>query len=353
MTVQATTTEALMDITARTLAVDVSGHEALLKAALRRAAFILAPSTATDIVRFVAQPLQPLGIARDQVEQALDELIVYGDVLELHSLRTDPWGMPAVVLRPAPPCFVKRGSGDFVILGVAGDFPTALTAELQARVIDDGRVRKIKEHSGERLAPQLGLLGVTPLSEQAWLRTPTPEQAAQHIARWKALLERPENVSPVIPDLEILDWSKSVRFYRGRWCQPTSAHTGMFVARRPQEFGARLWCVVTIEKGLVRKLIDIRADDDRQRPCDLAWRLQMAIDSERGSPQSIVVSALGATGHIAVFSPLPGFAERRLALISSKSTGNGALFRYEMATQYLESEVDALSSELWLVRTEG
>ena len=47
------------------------------------------------------------GNLRDQCEAALDELTVYGDVLEMRRLPQDAWGMPTQVFRPAPPTSSK------------------------------------------------------------------------------------------------------------------------------------------------------------------------------------------------------------------------------------------------------
>ena len=80
-----------------------SDPSTLLKPALRRALFALAPASRADVVRYVAEPLIPLGLDRAAVETALDELVVYGDALEMHKGPDDPWDAPATVLRPAPP----------------------------------------------------------------------------------------------------------------------------------------------------------------------------------------------------------------------------------------------------------
>lgn len=88
----------------------------LLKPALRRAAYVLAPAARADLVRFVVEPLAPFGDWRAATEAALDDLIVYGDILEMRRLSQEDWGAPAEVLRPAPPTFVRRANGDVMIL---------------------------------------------------------------------------------------------------------------------------------------------------------------------------------------------------------------------------------------------
>lgn len=320
----------------------------VVKAALRRASFILAPCGRNDLLRFVASPLERLGIATETIDDALDELIVYGDLLELHRLDSDPWDAPAVILRPAPPCFVRRQRDEFIILGVAGDHPTALTADIQSRVVDNGGVRTLHALPGEDLASHLRLLGLVQLSEHVWLRTPAIESAKVFETRWRTKLNSSAPIT-VSPDgLEVLDSSKSPRYYRGRWTPPTSSHTGFFVARRSQLYGSALWCVVEMQAGAPVRLLDIHADDDRQRPCDLAWRLQASIDASRGNPQRIRTRHHDAHGYLDFFSPLPAFAERRLSLVAEKKSEPGCLFTFEMPTDRLAREVEALQATLWM-----
>jgi hypothetical protein len=187
---------------------------ALLKPALRRALFTLAPASSADIVRYVAEPLAPLGVERDAVQTALEELVVYGDALEMRKGPDDPWDAPAVVLRPAPPSFVEREDGTLVILGVAGDQPTALPPDLDRRVTARGPVRILRASKTEHLPAHLRVLGFTQLSEEAWLRLPAVETAGAYCRSWIELLAKVPASQGSVHDLEILDPGKSVRYYR-------------------------------------------------------------------------------------------------------------------------------------------
>ena len=258
----------------------------------------------------------------------------------------DSWGTPAEVLRPAPPTFVRRSNGEFMILGVAGDHPTALSQELDALLVDDGMVRRLAVQ-GEDLAAHLRLLGFAQLSEQAWLRTPQVESAAAHLARWQARLDAAPAVDHVVDGLDLLDGSRDPLYYRGRWTAP-GTQSGTFVARRPQLYGAPLWSLVHVEQGRAHRLIDLYADDDRQRPCDLAWRIQAALDSERDTPQRARVRRSTGMASIDLFSPLPAFAERRLALIATKAAGAQCLYSFRLPVPRLAEEVSALRALLWM-----
>lgn len=318
----------------------------LLKPALRRAAHILAPAARGDLVRFVAEPLGLLGDQREAVDSALEEMIVYGDILAMRRQPLDDWGAPAEVLRPAPPTFVRRSNGEFIILGVAGDHPTALSQELEALVIDDGMVRRLPPE-GSDLSAHLRLLGLAQLSEQAWLRTPQAETASAHCTHWRAQLDAAPLLDHAVDGLEILDGARDPRYYRGRW-RAAAGQNGMFVARRPQLYGAPLWSLAHLEHGRARRLIDLYADDNRQRPCDLAWRLQAALDAERATPQRVRLRRTGATASLDLFSPLPAFAERRLALVATKATGVHCLYSFTLPTTRLAEETNALRSLLWM-----
>lgn len=318
----------------------------LLKPALRRAAHILAPAARGDLVRFVAEPLAPFGDQRDAVESALDEMIVYGDILAMRRQSLDSWGAPAEVLRPAPPTFVRRSNDEFIILGSAGDHPTALSQDLDALLIYDGVVRRLGIQD-EDLSAHLRLMGFAQLSEQAWLRTPPVESHAAHLARWQARLDAAPSLEHAVDGLDLLDGARNPVFYRGRWTAP-GTQSGMFVARRPQLYGAPLWSLARFEEGRVLRLIDLYADDDRQRPCDLAWRIQAALDAERATPQRARVQRTTGTASIDLFSPLPAFAERRLALVATKAARARCLYSFALPTARLAEEVGALRALLWM-----
>lgn len=318
----------------------------LLKPALRRAVHILAPAARGDLVRFVAESFAPFGDLREAIEAALDEMIVYGDILEMRRQDHDAWGTPAEVLRPAPPSFVRQGDGEFIILGVAGDYPSPLSQRLAAQIIDDGLVRRLRSDVDD-LPTHLRLLGLVPISEQAWLRTPQAEAAASHVTGWSEKLEATQRVEHAVDGLEILDGARDPRFYRGRWREPQN-HSGMFVARRPQLYGALLWSLVWLEAGQPKRLLDLYADDDRQQPRDLAWRIQAALDAECGVPQRVRVRRHAGSAMIDLFSPLPAFAERRLALVATKSAGIQCLYSYALPDARLGSELAALRTMLWM-----
>lgn len=322
--------------------------EALLKPALRRGCYLLAPCSSADLLRFVGDPIGRSAEVRQALERALEELITYGDLLEMRRLEVDAWDAPPVVLRPAPPSFVLRSAHDAIILGVAGDDPTALPGDLAALVRSDGPVRSLHDPNAVDLAAQLRGFGLSELKETAWLRSPPTCSAADYVNEWRARLTGAPGCAPVIDGLEVLDPATSSSYYRSRWRVPTKADSGMFVARRPQAYGAKLWSIVDLSGGEPRRIIDLLPSNSFERGCDLAWRLQAAIDELRGAPQFIDVNEDGETGHLSFHGPLPAFAERRLALAGKKVSAPGSLFRFSLPTAMLQAEIASLKSTLWM-----
>ncbi|RWP18497.1 MAG: hypothetical protein EOR01_22990 [Mesorhizobium sp.] len=339
----------LVALTSVALGLPPSGAmHGVLKPALRRGSYLLAPCSSADLIRFVSDPLGGTQNIRDAVELALEDLIAYGDILEMRKIVGDEWDVPAVILRPASPAFVLRSPHEAIILGVAGDFPSALPDDLAKLVNNDGPVRTLNRPGDQELDAHLRSLGLSELKEGAWLRLPAVASAKDYVDTLRARLTVAPFCAPIIDGLEILGPEKSSRFYRGRWRSPLATDSGMFVARRPQAYGFKLWSVVDLEMGKARRLIDLSPTDSFERGCDSAWRLQAAIDATRASPQEFDVLDEGALTHFDFHCPLPSFAERRLALVGSKSPANNCLFRYSMPTAMQKAEIALLQSTLWM-----
>jgi hypothetical protein len=322
----------------------------LVKHALRRGAFLLAPCSAADLVTFVVEPLAMLGDIREATEDALAELIAYGDILEMRRLDSDAWDAPTLALRPAPPSFVMRGKHEAILVGVSGELPSPLTAELAEQVTEEGPVRVLRS-GNEHLEGHLRLLGLVQLQENVWLRTPSAEMALTFLGKWIDKLDSGTDLIGSVEDLEILDPTKSPRFYPGRWRQPAASDNGHFVARRGQVYGGKIWCLVRLRGGQPIKLLDLIADGNRQRPCDIAWRIEAAIDASRGDPQAVVIRKVGSNSRLEFSGPIPSFAERHLALAGSKITGEGYLFAFQMDDARAEKEADQLQRLLWMKKS--
>lgn len=321
-----------------------------LAGALRRAASYLCPCSAATLVRAVVRPLRGLvpdmEQAKELVEVTLEAMISHGDVLEQPELQDDS-PTTRVLLYAAPASFVVRQSGLVVLLGVAADQLSPLPAELERRIQYLGHVRRLSPSSAtEDLRVELRQLGLLELASDAWLKGPKLSTATQAVAASGQALDL---VPPSrdIPGLLLLDSTKPVRYYRGRWTEPKT-QTGRFVARRQQAYGADLWCYVHLTNGQPERMIDLPQRGSRWRGCDEAWHLQMAIDAQRGAPQRFRVTPSGDAVVLELFSPAPAWARRRWDAIGEPVPSAGSLFAYRIANAEFDEERRFMREALWL-----
>lgn len=178
-------------------------------------------------------------------------------------------------------------------------------------------------------------------------------RSSGHIcARTRSTVDGAEPRPEKIDGLEVLGNEPQTSFYRGRWTNLHQKHVGIFVARRPQRFGAKLWCLVDVRDGTVQRFTDIRAKDTRTRDCDEAWRLQAALDASSGAPQRVRVQACGPASLLSFSAPLPAWASRRLAFIGEQVDVPRALISFKVPMENIQDELRWLGENLWLVRSD-
>ena len=295
--------------------VDLFSPEGLC-ASLRRAASFLCPATPRQIVDAVLEavgPVAPSGNpSRDDLIEQLDLLISAGDLLELRQ-RAEP---ATRLLFLGPPSYVVKEPGRYLLLGVR-PFGAPLVGEILAReVLYEGHTRTI-ELAPDTAGPRLEALGLHEVTREQWARHPVAVSATEFLAQYRRRLDS-AGTSGQVDGLTLIDPSNAVRYYRGRWRERKPSDSGDFVARRPQAYGADLWCFVRVTEGVPQRLVDLPAADATAPGHDEAWRLQAALDFERGEPQ--VFRSRTATGGSAdiivdLFSPVPSWAERYLELV--------------------------------------
>lgn len=179
------------------------------------------------------------------------------------------------------------------------------------------------------------------------MRPPPRNTAAEHISHLDHLLAITER-SGAVPDLMLLDYTRPVGYYRGRWTL-VGSQTGRFVGRRSRAYGSDLWCYVELREGEPERLIDFPVVSSRWRGCDEAWQLQMAIDALRDEPQCFTVqTGPGASVTLEFFSPIPLWGRRRLDAVGEPLSGRKCLFAYRLPRSEFEEEARFLSDELWL-----
>ena len=101
-------------------------------------------------------------------------------------------------------------------------------------------------------------------------------------------------------------------------------------------------------------MVDLPLADSRWRGCDEAWRLQIAIDANRGSAQQFRINtSLGDSYVMEFFSPIPMWARRRLDSVGQPVSRPGCLFAYRLDEAELAEEVRFATDELWLAELKG
>lgn len=332
------------------MALDLTSTEAIA-AALRRMASFCCPCSSETLIRSVVRPLRglvdDLDAFKPRVEETLDAIIAYGDILEHCVIDEDPLNQTASMLYLAPPSFVVRNSGIVILIGITCDQSPTLSIDLEKRIEHEKHLRRLIPMQGEELTVKLKNLGLKEISHKQWLYEPEFETSKQHLSRMNHLLDCAQP-SRDVPGLELLDPMRSVRYYRGRWTAPDSK-SGRFIARRSQAYGNKLWCYVELRDGHPRRLIDFPLANKRWRGCDEAWHLQMAIDAELGHSQHLrVESGFLDTRIIQLFSPFPMWAQRRWDAVGEPIQASGCLLAYRFNKAEFNEELRFAREMLWL-----
>lgn len=321
----------------------------LLATLIRYCAGYLCPCSAITLRRRMLESLRYLINDTDldaQINDAIEGLLIGGDLLELNQTTTDDPSARGTWLFAAPPSFIIRPSGNIFLTGIVPDQDTYLPNDLLERVLYEGYTRMIEPNIDEDLASKLSDLGMQKLSEKVWLKSPRHRSPEDHYMTMKNELQSTIR-SGTISDLEILDPEQSITYYRGRWAN-VRRQSGMYVGRRPQEYGASKWCFVDIEAGEAKKLLDLPLNRYRWRGCDAAWHLQMAIDYQREEPQQYRLSHYDDGVRVDFFSPIPIWAHRRLMIIGHSLVPERCLMSYWIPVREAEAEVQFLQKELYL-----
>lgn len=324
---------------------------ALIAQSLRRAVFIATPCSARIARSLVGAALAPLTDTHEdfdeRIEKVLEDLIATGDILEMRRENTDG---SELVLRPAPPSFVKRGDGTFILLGVAGD---EITPVLEDTVtFRSSGLRTITPADPTRCCLALLDLGLIELTSAMWMHSPASTTAKEFLQSWIARLPHGAHLEKV-EELEILDSATPATFYKGRWRPLRDNDNGTYLARRPQRYGAKLWSLVEVKDGFVHRLVDVHSKDSRIRDCDEAWRIQAAFDARAEAPERVGVIRENGSAVLSFFSPLPAWAVRRLSMIGDQFKPVGALLGFRIPIQNIEDELRWLEETLWLARNDG
>lgn len=351
--VEALSRDAATRMVVRSLGLETGDFESteVLTASLRRAASFACPTTRTQLVRSVTETIEylvsDLDSTREQLDDLVQALVALGDLVEA----PDSGGQASsgLLLFLGPPSFIRRRSGALLLLGirpeseplVGEDFPWQIRSERHLRYVFP---------AGEDVVEALEDYGLRQVPEGHWLQPPGQLRAVDLVRDYDRHLAT-AGPSGEILDLRLLDPRSPVTYYRSRWRTPVPSDHGNFVARRPQAFGADLWCYVAVEGGTPRRLVDLPINPASASGFDEAWRLQAAIDSERGHPQIIRVEPVSSPeGSVAIklLAPPPRWLQRRWDILGSVQSLPGAIVSYVFSGADVEEEIDFAQQTMWL-----
>lgn len=318
---------------------------------IRHCAGFLCPCSPATLRSAALESLQHLSDDEhlaEHIDHTIEGLLVGGDLLELHQVATDDGDARGTWVFVAPPSFIVRPSGKIFLTGIVRDQDTYLPGTLRERIRHEGHVRVIAPEDGEELDSELTELGLQRLNQETWLKSPKKQPAMKLLDSMKTKLASQAD-SGGVADLQILDPARRVTYYRGRWVQP-KRQTGTFIARRPQEYGAPIWCFVELQGGQMMKLLDFPLPRSRWRGCDAAWHLQCAIDSCNNTPQRYRIKPMKDGARLDLFSPLPLWAQRRLMILGRPLERENSLFSYWIPSDEVAEEERFLKEVVWLGR---
>lgn len=324
----------------------------VLTAALRRTASFSCPTSPRLLVDTVLEALQPLvseGLRRDDLNELVDRLVAGGDLLELPDRTGDRAGRLVFL---GPPSFIEKAAGVYLVSGTRPFGATLVPPDIKLTAEGHMRIAVLEPSEGEA---RLRSVGLHKISKSHWAGLPARVPAEEFLRQYRQRLAVARPAGGVA-GLSIIDPSRDVTYYRGRWRVPAAPDTGDFIGRRPQAYGADLWTFVRVADGAPERLLDLPVDFAVTPGRDDAWRIQAAIDASRDAPQLFRVRAVpGEQAELAYiidfFSPLPTWADRYLELVGSAvDRAHGALFSYRLPADELSGLQSVLTETLWMSR---
>lgn len=356
------TREELLAATARQLGlagVEASADElpiALVAGALRRIAVTTCPCPRETLVGCAVDTFTGFGATEAiklRMREALDSLVVVGDLLELGGSMSLPGVMAEDWLYCAPPTFVVR-DGSILLLGIEPEDQASLPAALRTRVVHQRELRYIRTngvHDSDGIAAQLRTAGYLEISKVAWMRPPQKQTAVAFLEGAVRRLHEANNRG-VLEGLQVYAPARSGQRYASRLGSPTGS-SGFHVGRRPQAFGAALWVFVELEQGRPVRFLDLPWQGGKFRGCDHGWRIQSALDALADQPQTYSVTPIdGDLDRYDFFSPLPLWIERKLKLHGEKVSAEGALFAYALDRHDDHGIDDLVQAYMWFKKTD-
>ena len=319
----------------------------VLRSLLYRALAHWTPCPRRVLLGRVAKTWLPLFGANslDLIDDALDQIVSCGDALEVLTTGTTS-GRPISMLFLAPPQFVEISDHEIVVIGINPFVDDSLPPEIEERMERRGIVNVLAVHPGDRLPEILEQQGLIRTSESDWLRLPAKRNPKAILDELDDRLDS-QGIAGSLEGLTIVDPARDVSYYRGRWISGDD-QSGRFVGRRPRQYGSDIWCYVSLSvEG--NRVLDLPFGYQQSEGRDEAWYALLAQDSVKGHPQIATIEQIDSdTAIMLLYSPVPGWAERRWSIVGRKTNPKGALFGYIFDVEQALTEAIFAEEYLWL-----
>jgi hypothetical protein len=315
----------------------------------RAAAAAITPCTRRELTAHILKHLSPLEPGHswiEEIREAAETLIALGDLVEVAD---DDQESGRALLYLAPNSFVELPGGVFILLGGYQDVACMIPESVEATLTHLWYTRRLETPIAGAVRDILLDFGFLALRADFWLKTPEPDSASEHLRRYDQALSQRELWATEIEDVSILDNATDVRHYSRRW-STLQNQTGRFIGRRPQAYGAPLWCYLQVANNSVVRHIDLPRFEHRWMGYDEAWHLQLAIDAVNGTPQEFSVHPGSEPGMyiVNVYAPIPSWAVRRWNSVGSPLESKSAWFSFAIREPLLAGEITFAAERLWL-----
>jgi hypothetical protein len=326
---------------------DLTSPEALAEL-IRRIGAFLCPCPPSKLILAgvsLVEPLNCLQSPRESISDTVDALTAYGDLIESNDISGES---SSRMIYLAPPSFVEVSSTVYLLIGAGPDGCYPLPKELRALAEPVAHYRRLRVSDASAVRDALSQAGFLEVSTDTWLKAPCQTAPGSLRQLYDDLLQQ-SGVPGTVDELRILETERPVTYYLGRWAA-SSGQSGRFLGRRPQAYGADLWCYVELKQGVVTRLLNLPSREIRWRACDEAWHLQQAIDAAEGRPQTYRCRNGHTAGTTAVdfFSPVPQWASRRWDYTGTPVVTTRCLFSYVFDNDQLGDELAFMQERMWL-----
>jgi hypothetical protein len=301
---------------------------------VRRLAAVMAPCTRAALLRSSSLACGTCldHMSEDALHQAVEDLVAGGDLREEPALLEGDSEAPNLVFCRQP-SFCQSGQRVY-LLGAAPDDAPFLPATLMQAIISDGGLRYFALNEDTSLCETLRKMGLHELSVDHWL--------AQHIMPPGELIEKMRAILASRgrrDNLVSVRWltSSEARYsYQERWREETNEQ-GLLIARAPQPYGEDAWYLAERSGDNTRFLQLPLEEFPNDRACDLAWRVQLALDalSDRSSRYQVTMGDDVAT--LVVNFPVPALERRTLLHLGGRRDTTTSAFRYTFPSGSLQA----------------